>query len=793
MTDYFDIELVWDEVDDPNLDHYDIVRYEYDSGSGLWDEAHLAGESKKPYFTDRKVPESYDPATGGYWYAIWAVDKQGRFSTNPAFIYKTSPPEVYAAPTTPTGLIAKRSEDYNGVEMFWNENPEPNIKGYVIYRALDYNPLIPANPVTWELIETTSSTKFTDRNYPLGYNVNVPTWRITYTTYKIAAYDKEGNISTPTTNTNIFELPAIQGLRYNLDYLSLMLRWQTPLQEDSIGVVLGLLKETYSSSWIIIGFAAAGTNQLYFDGPLLKGEEYDTTVALPKAQHTINDVDTSAASQPSTIYAANPGGGYFECQPSTLALYDSGHKLIVVGGPNAGIYTITSTSLIVGPPSRARVNVTEAIPSASTDGAVYTSSMVRIAGDHGSEYSPNDNIVITDSTGNDGIYTVYTVTVTAGGTKIVLWEQVPDSTIDGYVSNASTAILQPRKIRVIVPEYEEDTTAPYEPAIARLRKDPEYDRLFITWDRVQKEDDFYEYEIYLREDNYNPLPGETTRPWVLLDTTKNNNYPLNNIAQRPSAPIPSMADPNIYNTHQIITLLVNQIIINGDHTSKFIKDDIVEIRGNVTNAANQRYTVVSSSYGSGVTTITIAETIALGTSPYGYLGKPREIAIRIYAKDRAGNKSVFYAEGITEWRSYEYEGYDEFSPATYLVDPLTRYLPATSNVGSIYAQINTTSTPAGTVQITLSWTDAAQNAEFFDHYIVCAGVGVDAATALSGLNYYQFGIMDIPPGLVLTTTTSNQYTFWTPTPGGGDHIFVIILVKDKFGRIYWMPFTKQVL
>jgi len=62
---------------------------------------------------------------------------------------------------------------------------------------------------------------------------------------------------------------------------------------------------------------------------------------------------------------------------------------------------------------------------------------ITIAGKYGSDFSVGEKIIIRDSTGNDGMYTVSNVLQGVDSTTLTLVESLPDSTADGIVQKRS--------------------------------------------------------------------------------------------------------------------------------------------------------------------------------------------------------------------------------------------------------------------------------------------------------------------------------------------------------------------
>lgn len=776
MADYHDILLVWNAVDSQNIEKYVVVRYSYDPGTGAWDDVNLVGETKKPYITDKKVPESYDPATGGYLYAVWAVDDAGNYSGTPALIWKTSPPEAYTPPDTPTGLVARRRPAYDGVELHWNDNPDIHLKGYVVFRTIDFG-------TTWDVIGTTAKSNFTDTDYPLGENSIVPERRITYVSYAVAAYDKAGNISSLTAATATVDLPVLQGFKYSIDYLSLAYRWREPLPEDEVGAVIGLLKKAGTTAWAVVGAVNSPTNQIYFDGPLEEGEEYDAALAVQSETHKIHAVDTAWADMPASIYAVSTGSKYFELQPPTLGLYPAKHALRIVGGPNAGYYTITGSTYIGGLPARARVFVAETPPSASTDGYAYTCSAITLnpaEGNLAAKYPAGNLLAIMEAGYNNTIVLIFFTEHTAGGTKLYLKELLPSGDARGFVANTSTAYPQPRVLRVVVPEYASDDVPPCEPALVTFFKDPANDRVFVTWSRLFVDDDFYNYEVWVRQGLYPNTPGVSDRPWVLYDTTRNNNVAINNIS--------TIVDRRVNQINVVQTAYM--FTVDGDVSDQYMPGERIEIHREWNRTEiNKPYTVVSAVHGGGtpgITTITVVEPITTGAVPFAaseepidgstaHVGKPREVAVRVFAIDRAGNGSIA-AEGICEWRDRAFEAPGHSATAG-MLDPN----PAGMSWGALYTRVSQTVTFESRVDITI--TELSKLYKYFKNYMLLYGIGPDLQTAFADCDYKGFGVSEIVAQRIVKVSQTNQFYIYASPAMAGDH-YVWLWIVDEFGNTY---------
>lgn len=65
---------------------------------------------------------------------------------------------------------------------------------------------------------------------------------------------------------------------------------------------------------------------------------------------------------------------------------------------------------------------------------------VTIDGDHTGDISTDDNVTIRESTGNDGLYTVSSVSLNGSDTDVVLNESIGDSTANGYMIYGATKL-----------------------------------------------------------------------------------------------------------------------------------------------------------------------------------------------------------------------------------------------------------------------------------------------------------------------------------------------------------------
>lgn len=279
-----------------------------------------------------------------YYYYVTSVDKEGNESAPSSTIVKTSPTDVIA-PATPVGLTARRLEDYSGVQLFWQENTEDDLKGYVVYRTYD--------GVTYHIATILSNNTYKDDDIPRGVD---PLFDATYVAYAVAAYDKSGNIGVSTSVTGFFTIPAIRGLRHSIDFLSLNVSWTEPLPEDNISGVAVWYKKKVDTDWTLAGIVDWPTSRLFIDGPLDKGTEYDLAIG-------------TYISSTYPIETIDQGNKKFVVSNDHVAEFPAGAVLVVTGSiANDGQYTIVSTTLTGGD---THIVVAESIPSPLISGSVY--------------------------------------------------------------------------------------------------------------------------------------------------------------------------------------------------------------------------------------------------------------------------------------------------------------------------------------------------------------------------------------------------------------------------------------
>lgn len=107
----------------------------------------------------------------------------------------------------------------------------------------------------------------------------------------------------------------------------------------------------------------------------------------------------------------------------------TGVMSIIDSTGNDGTYTIVSGTFIA--------SASEAITAVNQGAHRFT-----VAGDHTADYPDGTPLTVSGSTGNDGTYTIASVTLSSGNTLIVVNEAIADATADGVAShNDETTIV----------------------------------------------------------------------------------------------------------------------------------------------------------------------------------------------------------------------------------------------------------------------------------------------------------------------------------------------------------------
>jgi len=439
----------------------------------------LAAETKKGYYKDRDMP------VGFYYYVIFSINDKEIYSDPSSIIQKFSPMDV-TPPATPTGLVARRNNKYTAVELTWNALEQHDLKGYIVRRTLDPY----AGTPTWETIAFTGSTsnKFTDNEIPINADA---TYQRTDVAYYIEAYDKDGNVSAPTSTTAIFTLPTVRGVRVSLDYLNLNVYWDEMLPEDGVTAVAVLLRIKGNSTWTFMGISEWPKNFFRISQELLPNTDYELAVAVVKSGvHPILEHNNPGVVGTFEIlgdYTTEfPGGG-------ALAIYDSAN----LDGP----YNINSSSYSA---PNTTITTAGAVPAEYViNGVDLTRNYITISGDHVADFQDKKVLIsIFGSTGNDGRYRVLSTDLYLGSTRLFLQEALADTTPDGNVTSGTivnlTELLSTIQLPiqlVPIPDYVTDITEPTAPILLTAEMDPQNERTFLNWSRVIVEDDFLEFHV----------------------------------------------------------------------------------------------------------------------------------------------------------------------------------------------------------------------------------------------------------------------------------------------------------
>ena len=126
------------------------------------------GESGKPEYIDTKT--EYDKT---YQYSVQGVN--GQAESEVSGVVSVTPRDVFP-PAVPTGLTA--SPGVNTVELAWNRDTEPDLRGYRVYRSTDNGPFE-------RIAGTVEAPSYSDKTITSGKHYR----------YAISAVDQSGNES----------------------------------------------------------------------------------------------------------------------------------------------------------------------------------------------------------------------------------------------------------------------------------------------------------------------------------------------------------------------------------------------------------------------------------------------------------------------------------------------------------------------------------------------------------------------------------------------------------------------
>ncbi len=143
------VALTWNSLQRYNLTEYRLYR---GTESGIYDPTPITPAG----FIDTTFIDSDVQDNTYYYYAIASVNtyqEQGKLS--PEVLINTG------QPSPPTGLIAERGN--HEIELSWNDNPEDDIYGFIIYRAINHH----LND--YELVDTCQSTNYSDTDPADGF------------------------------------------------------------------------------------------------------------------------------------------------------------------------------------------------------------------------------------------------------------------------------------------------------------------------------------------------------------------------------------------------------------------------------------------------------------------------------------------------------------------------------------------------------------------------------------------------------------------------------------------------
>ena len=190
------INLDWNDNTEQDLLRYRIYRSTI-SGFTPDDSNFIATTTSSSYIDSGLGPETT------YYYVVTAVDTS--FNESPASnedSATTHPPDLIP-PAAPTGLIVI-STSSNQIELDWNDNVEPDLENYIIYRSTTSG----FTPSSSNQITTTIMSQYTDTNLISG---------TTYY-YKVIAMDTSDNPSIPSNEVSATTEEILAQLR--AQYLS---------------------------------------------------------------------------------------------------------------------------------------------------------------------------------------------------------------------------------------------------------------------------------------------------------------------------------------------------------------------------------------------------------------------------------------------------------------------------------------------------------------------------------------------------------------------------------------------
>jgi len=270
--------------------------------------------------------------------------------------------------------------------------------------------------------------------------------------------------------------------------------------------------------------------------------------------------------------------------------------------PNVSL-TINDTHAVViaALMSQAEIpNFKESITSVDT-----TADTVTIAGDYTAYLSTDETIKIVGSTGNDGTYTVASVSLSSGDTVIAVDEAIGDSTADGEVRLIQEGATFPNDVRVnerytvcIIPNGKEQNAV---------------DKGGVWWLPAVAVEGLNSivYDDSAGEDAQNPFEVEVAALRAKQDQSGDQ---LPKGAQTIFSRSPGLV-PRLSWSIVAVDTSADTVEVSGDKTSELSAPDKIEITGSTGN--DGIYTVTNVAYdvnANGNTTITVSESIGDSTA-----------------------------------------------------------------------------------------------------------------------------------------------------------------------------------
>jgi pectin methylesterase-like acyl-CoA thioesterase len=240
--------------------------------------------------TGSQYQDSSAPADRVSFYRVTAVDASGNTS---AAANASAAPADASAPAAVSGMTV--SADTSRVKLDWTSNSEPDLAGYLVYRATsaegDYTK-VTASPVT--------SSEYSDTAAPAG----LPSY------YRVTAVDKSGNesASVSATGTRRDKTAPGQptGLTANSSSDSITLDWADNTEADLVGYVVS--RATSSGGTYTRLTATPISASTYVDAAAPTGLASYYRVSAVDLSGNVSTVAGISATRPDVVAPTAPAG-----------------------------------------------------------------------------------------------------------------------------------------------------------------------------------------------------------------------------------------------------------------------------------------------------------------------------------------------------------------------------------------------------------------------------------------------------------------------------------------------------